>query len=139
SVEVVADVDSESQAAIVFAVQNFVAQYQLTPVQLRIESCAPQHVGFGTKTSLVLASLTAAAELSGIQLEPHALQLASRRGGTSGVGVNGYFCGGLVADGGHKKGAPLLPSSAQAPSEIPPILARIAFPDEWRIGLLLPR
>lgn len=68
------------------------------------------------------------------------MQAISGRGGASGVGVNLFFEGGVVWDGGHARtqGEALMPSSAQYPNTMPPLLARWEFPTEWRVALMLP-
>jgi beta-ribofuranosylaminobenzene 5'-phosphate synthase len=109
------------------------------PVGIHIQSCPPEHVGLGTKTALILASLKAAAECWGIRPSPQELQLPSSRGGTSGIGVSGFFTGGFLIDAGHLGKRPLVPSSAQNSLTIPPITVRLNFPTEWEITLLLPQ
>jgi beta-ribofuranosylaminobenzene 5'-phosphate synthase len=62
------------------------------------------------------------------------------RGGTSGIGVNGYFVGGFLTDHGHPRAAvtALAPSSASRPSSVPPVGQRLSWPADWRVSLLRP-
>jgi beta-ribofuranosylaminobenzene 5'-phosphate synthase len=105
-----------------------------------LESSPPQHVGFGTKTSLLLSLITAVSRLKGLCLSNSEIQHISGRGGASGVGTNLFFCGGVVWDGGHAatQDRPFLPSSIANVHEPPPLIARWPFPEHWVIGLVLP-
>lgn len=109
------------------------------PFSLTIEAFAPQHVGFGSKTSLLLSIIAAANAYLKLRLTRGEMQRLSGRGGASGVGVHAFFRGGVICDGGHATQARLLPSSGGRPIEPPPLLARLRFPPEWRALLLLPR
>jgi beta-ribofuranosylaminobenzene 5'-phosphate synthase len=110
------------------------------PYEFVLQGRVRQHVGLGTKTALILATLQAATRVSGPELPMSVLQLLSGRGGASGVGINTFFTGGLVLDSGHRQGSvpDLFPSSARTPSEIPPVTARLPVPPTWRFRLFLP-
>ena len=69
--------------------------------QLEIVSAFQGHAGLGLGTSLTLASLKAAALARHITVTDTELILASGRGGTSGVGCNGFFSGGWTIDAGQ--------------------------------------
>jgi beta-ribofuranosylaminobenzene 5'-phosphate synthase len=105
----------------------------------KVLSHAPQHNGFGSKTSLALSLVTGADQLCGLGLGREQIQRLSGRGGASGVGIHAFFEGGVICDGGHTVSADrtLSPSSAGAAGEIPPRLARLEFPIDWRVMLLL--
>jgi beta-ribofuranosylaminobenzene 5'-phosphate synthase len=103
-----------------------------------IDAKSPPHVGLGSKTSTVLATLAAINSIEGLGLSTTDLQLLSGRGGTSGVGVNGFFSGGFIVDGGHEQGGSFGPSSDGPPSRIPPVVSRCKVPAAWRFSLLLP-
>jgi len=106
-----------------------------------VEKVAPQHVGLGSKSSLILGALAATVLANGKSVSPNLLQTVSGRGGASGVGINSFFCGGFVTDGGHAhvQGANLVPSSARRPTDIPPVLCHISIPPQWNFHLLLPK
>jgi beta-ribofuranosylaminobenzene 5'-phosphate synthase len=111
-----------------------------SPVQIEISGEMPSHYGFGSSTSIRLATLEAIATVMGKTLDRSALIKASRRGGTSGIGITTYFDGGLVFDVGVKKDVchELLPSSALEGTRPPPlIVAQIKMP-AWKIGLCIP-
>src|SRR5271169_2589036 len=105
-----------------------------------LETSPPQHVGFGTKTSLLLALASAIDRLKGLNLSTSQIQQISGRGGASGVGINLFFCGGVLWDGGHPtpKKLQFLPSGVSTVASPPPILARWQFPERWLVGLILP-
>jgi len=111
------------------------------PFEVTVACGAPSHSGFGTKTSTVFAALMACNALAGSRLDRHALVELSRRGGTSGVGVNTAFLGGLVADAGSQlaAGRPFLPSAAAEPGgDPPPAIVTMAAPEEWRVHVFMP-
>jgi beta-ribofuranosylaminobenzene 5'-phosphate synthase len=110
------------------------------PFHASIVSHALQHQGFGSKTSLALSLITGANELCRLGLTRNQMQKLSGRGGASGVGIHSFFEGGVICDGGHRAASPdrgLSPSSARAAGEVPPRLARLEFPSEWLVILLL--
>lgn len=116
---------------------------KLNPSQtarLIIKSIPTQHVGLGTKSSLLLGALAATTLVNeGIVSRP-LLQRVSERGGASGVGVNAFFQGGFIADAGHdQRDCPTLgPSSGRIPGKIPPVVSRVNIPNRWVFYLLLP-
>jgi len=99
-------------------------------VDLKVLDAPDEHVGLGVGTQLSLAVTLAFLELTGAKPSPHdrtALARLSGRGIRSGIGIHGFFEGGLVVDGGHRK-----------PGDVPPLLARHPFPDDWHILLIQP-
>jgi beta-ribofuranosylaminobenzene 5'-phosphate synthase len=107
-------------------------------VQIEIVSCAPQHVGLGSKTSLWMALLFALDQFHGWSLGRTELQEMSGRGGTSGIGIHSFFHGGLVVDGGHVPGGPYRPSSASLEHDLPPLIVNLPVPTNWHFAILLP-
>lgn len=111
------------------------------PMCVTIEELPPQHIGLGTKTTLVLSILKAVTTLADLDLPRSALQTLSGRGGTSGVGVHAFFDGGLIIDAGHRTDPPRTyrpSSSAGAVGDIPPVIGRVSMPVAWEVTLLLP-
>jgi len=96
------------------------------PVDVRLRHVLPVHAGLGSGTQLALCAGHAFARLHGLALDASELALALARGARSGIGIAGFEQGGLILDGG--------PRSA---TELPPVLARLSFPDEWRVLLVL--
>jgi beta-ribofuranosylaminobenzene 5'-phosphate synthase len=105
-----------------------------------LKAAPPQHVGFGTKTALSLALVAGVNAFISAGWSVEQMQKLSGRGAASGVGIHSFFTGGVVWDVGHKADATktLLPSGSTAATGIPPLGARIPFPVNWRVMLLLP-
>jgi beta-ribofuranosylaminobenzene 5'-phosphate synthase len=95
----------------------------LPPCRIEIERAPAEHVGLGVGTQLSLAVARAVLSLAR-QSEVTALELArlTGRGGRSGIGLHGFEHGGLIVDGGRKRD-----------SDLPPLLARVPFPEDWSI------
>ena len=122
------------------AVNRLSARLGLT-FDVNVNCDAPSHSGFGTKTTGVLAALTACNAVVGAGLGARELVSLARRGGTSGIGVNTAFVGGFIADAGHPadSATPLLPSSlGEGPHLIPPAIVKLSVPEKWCVHLFLP-
>lgn len=106
-----------------------------------LNEIAEQHIGLGTKTTLCMTLISAINKLNGLALAREEIVAVSGRGGASGIGVNLFFEGGVVWDGGHSRPPhePFLPSGAQNPSDAPPLLGRWPFPSCWRVAVMLPK
>jgi beta-ribofuranosylaminobenzene 5'-phosphate synthase len=112
-------------------------------MSIRVLETIPFHNGLGSGTQLSLAVATAMKLLSAdedIHKDP---ALLTGRGGTSGIGVRAFSCGGVIVDGGHRFGPgfekeTFLPSSASPGIRPAPLIGRYEFPDDWRIILCLP-
>lgn len=97
------------------------------------------HTGMGSGTAFRLAILEGIFRLHEREVDRASLVLMSRRGGTSGIGINTYFDGGLVLDLGiQHDNLPFGPSSVSNPSKLPLSLPSVNMPD-WPICLCLPR
>lgn len=109
---------------------------------IRLVAAPPAHIGFGSRTSVVLSALALACRLSGIDVDERVLCKVSGRGGTSSIGMSVFVGhGGLLSDPGriHVGRRVFLPSSSSVPPE-EPVFARCAsFPATWRVLLFLPR
>lgn len=110
--------------------------------EVRIVQAPPFHLGFGATTSVVLSAIVAVLACHGRPVTTEEVILASGRGATSGVGVNGFFHPGLVVDHGRVDvpGEPLMPSE-RAPTKFKPagLTTRIPFPAGWPIALIKPQ
>jgi beta-RFAP synthase len=97
------------------------------PQHLVVVQSAPEHAGLGTGTQLGLAVARAVMAASGFgQLS--AVELAQRieRGVRSALGIHGFAQGGFLVDGGKSSS-----------TTVAPLVARLEFPDPWRVLLLL--
>jgi beta-ribofuranosylaminobenzene 5'-phosphate synthase len=93
-----------------------------------IEETIPAHTGLGSGTQLALAVAAALQHLSGRSgdLSKHAS--LTQRGARSGAGIGLFATGGFVVDGGRGRC-----------TVVPPIIARAALPEAWRIILVADR
>jgi beta-ribofuranosylaminobenzene 5'-phosphate synthase len=96
---------------------------------LNVLEAIPPHVGLGSGTKLALAVAQALAALHGRTVDAPALAQAAGRAARSAVGMWTFALGGLVVEGGVRRGA-------ERPA---PLLMRHAVPEEWRIVLVVPK
>lgn len=106
-------------------------------VLVEISGETPAHRGLGGGTALRLAALEALHLANRSTFTPEMLVTASRRGGTSGVGIRTYFEGGIIFDAGHASGLPPRPSYAWEMPGRPLQLIRLNMP-RWRFGICTP-
>ena len=95
-------------------------------VALQVDEAIPTHAGLGSGTQLALGVSAALRQLHGLPLDPAGDALLLQRGERSGIGIGLFHQGGFVVDGGNG-----------AVGHAPPIIARLPFPADWRIILLL--
>ncbi len=95
-------------------------------VHLTMEQCIPEHAGLGSGTQLALAIGAGINALYGLNLGIRDIAALSGRGARSGIGVGAFDLGGLLVDGGRG-----------AHTQVPPVLARMHFPEAWRVLLLM--
>jgi beta-RFAP synthase len=123
-----------SERALAFAhrcVQSFRQErgdLDLSPRRLTIEWATPEHVGLGTGTQLGLAVARALAASWGVEADVPTLARWVGRGLRSALGVHGFEQGGFLVESGK-----------QSVEGLAPLVARIPFPDAWRVVLVLPR
>jgi beta-ribofuranosylaminobenzene 5'-phosphate synthase len=98
------------------------------------------HYGLGSTTSLYLACTEALYLMNNKSYNQGQLISLSKRGGTSGIGINTYFDGGFIFDVGIKNiDNKLMPSSSvQRMGKIPLIIHKTKLPD-WNIGVCIPK
>lgn len=98
------------------------------PQQILIERCAAEHAGLGTGTQLGLAVARGLAAAWGL-LDLHDVELAQRvgRGRRSALGIHGFELGGFLVEGGKR-----------SPETVAPLIARVDFPEPWRLVLVVP-
>ena len=93
---------------------------------LVIANAIPPHAGLGSGTQLALAIAMAFRRLAGLPLDAREDARLLERGARSGVGVALFERGGLAVDAGRGSN-----------TEIPPVVAWVSFPRDWRILLIL--
>ncbi|HET6720822.1 MAG TPA: beta-ribofuranosylaminobenzene 5'-phosphate synthase family protein [Rhodocyclaceae bacterium] len=96
------------------------------PLRVTLHNAPPAHAGFGSGTQLALAVGRAFADFHGLALDSRQIAGLLGRGERSGIGIAGFDQGGLLLDGG--------PGAA---GSVAPLLARAAFPRDWRVLLVL--
>jgi beta-ribofuranosylaminobenzene 5'-phosphate synthase len=93
---------------------------------LTISNAIPAHAGLGSGTQLALAIAAAYRKLGRLPPDPQEDARLLDRGARSGVGVALFERGGLAVDAGRGP-----------ETEIPPVVAWMNFPKDWRVLLLL--
>jgi beta-ribofuranosylaminobenzene 5'-phosphate synthase len=93
---------------------------------LTIHDAIPAHAGLGSGTQLALGIAAALRCLEGIPGDVSCDALLLRRGARSGIGLGLFQRGGLIVDGGRG-----------ARTAAPPVVARMAFPPQWRVIIVL--
>jgi|SRR5450830_264411 len=94
-------------------------------VHLNIQQLITEHAGLGSGTQLALAVGLAMSQLYDLNLTIKDIALMTQRGARSGIGLGTFASGGVIIDGGRAE-----------KTEIPPVIARAEFPEEWRIILI---
>jgi beta-ribofuranosylaminobenzene 5'-phosphate synthase len=92
--------------------------------RLQVAEAIPPHAGLGSGTQLALAVGAAFAAVEGIVLTPQEIAARLGRGARSGIGIATFEGGGAVLDSGPIEDA------------LPQLVARVPFPDAWRILLI---
>lgn len=134
-------IDADGKNDLLAALARWAQSNEGCYARLSIKKIPTQPIGLGTKTSLVMGALAASTLVGGKRIFPEGIQKLSGRGGASGVGINTFFHGGFIADGGHsvEPGVSFVPSSRRIPTDVPPIVSRLNIPKSWRFHLFLPR
>jgi beta-RFAP synthase len=97
----------------------------LGPLHLSVLETIPEHIGLGSGTQLDLAMAAGMVSLAGERASARSLAERVERGARSGIGVGAFETGGFLVDGGKGSG-----------DEPAPIVARVAFPEAWRVILI---
>ncbi|KUM51964.1 hypothetical protein AR688_01220 [Rheinheimera sp. EpRS3] len=109
-------------------------------VEIDLSNINDFHIGLGTGTSVTLACIESLLLLNGVEYTKDLLVKFSGRGGTSGVGVNTYFGGGVSLDIGVKAdGKKHQPSSSQQSEVVVPTLVYSGSMPEWEFCVVHPR
>ncbi len=94
--------------------------------RLTVAQAIPAHAGLGSGTQIALAIAAALRTLHGLPLDIGGDAVTLSRGRRSGIGIASFDSGGIIIDAGKDgSGAP------------PPVVARMPFPAEWRVILVL--
>lgn len=109
-------------------------------ISCTIKGSALPHYGLGSNTSIYMSCIEALLILNEIEYRQNDIIAYSKRGGTSGIGINTYFEGGFIFDVGIKSNEQSFkPSSiADRRGKIPLVMHKCRLPD-WRIGICIPK
>ena len=108
-------------------------------VSITISGDAGANYGFGTGTAVRLSCLEALILANNMKVSDAELVSVSGRGGTSGIGVNTYFTGGVVVDIGiSKKNGTHVPSSQALDVVEPPLVLQQRNMPNWDFGICIP-
>ena len=120
------EVTGEARDRVRTFAEYFLKSYPGTgAAHIEVHEAIPEHCGFGSGTQLTLAVAHGLARLSDLRLSSRDIMRVFGRGRRSGIGVAVFERGGVIVDGG-KGGS----------NDPPPLLARLAFPEAWRIVLV---
>lgn len=109
--------------------ERFAAHFGLRQAYAaEVAQAIPAHAGLGSGTQLALAVGAALIRLAGINAETRSLGELVDRGARSAIGMAAFTDGGFIIDGGRG-----------AEDHAPPVIVRAAFPEEWRVLLVLDR
>jgi beta-ribofuranosylaminobenzene 5'-phosphate synthase len=108
------------------AARRLAQAWRTPPVRVEIQEVISAHVGLGSGTQLRLAVGVGLARLFGLAAGTAEVARLLDRGARSGIGLGAFEQGGLLVDGGRGQG-----------DAIPPVVARLPFPEAWRVVLLL--
>lgn len=103
-------------------------------VEIEMTESIPEHAGLGSGTQLGLAIGTAINLLYELNLTTNQIAQLTGRGGRSGIGIAAFDYGGLLIDGGRSA---KITTSSKGDLNVPPLLARYSFPEEWRVLLII--
>lgn len=94
-------------------------------VAIDVVSAIPEHIGLGSGTQMALAIGMGLNRFYGLEISVRDIARITDRGARSGIGIGVFEQGGLVVDGGR------------GPATVtPPLLARMAVPEDWRFILI---
>ena len=96
-------------------------------MKIEIKRDIPKHVGLGSTTQMALSVGTASTKLYGIESSPRDLAGLLGLGKISGIGTATFEAGGFIVDCGIGE-----------KQSVPPVLARLDFPEDWRFVVVTP-
>jgi beta-ribofuranosylaminobenzene 5'-phosphate synthase len=120
---------ADAERALMFARRCQEALGLAGGAHLRIVEAIPPHAGLGSGTKLALAVAQALTVLHGRTVDAPDLAQAVGRAARSAVGTWTFALGGLVVEGGVRRGE-------ERPA---PLLAHHPMPEQWRVVLVIPR
>ncbi len=95
-------------------------------VDVVVDAAIPDHMGLGSGTQMALAVGHAISALYGLGLSTREIASRMQRGKRSGIGIGAFDQGGFLVDSG-----------VGDDGVVPPVTARLAFPEDWRVLLIM--
>lgn len=95
-------------------------------VAIELKQVIPDHLGLGSGTQMALAVGRALSDLFGASLDTRDIAAHLARGRRSGIGIGAFDQGGFLLDSG-----------VGSDGGVPLVTARLAFPESWRVLLVL--
>lgn len=115
----------DSARALQYA-RTLLAQFgQTAGVEIMVEQIIPSHAGLGSGTQLALAVGSGITRLLELPLSTAEIAARLQRGARSGIGIGAFDQGGFLVDGGRGDA-----------TRVPPLITRLAFPEDWRVLLI---
>ena len=115
--------------------RKYLEYFNLPGVKIELVQTLPSHSGLGSGTQLALALGFAITQVYEISCSITKLAaITDRESSRSGIGVAAFERGGFLIDGGKKD----CKTQSEDRYEVPPILARVPFPEEWAVILIMP-
>lgn len=124
-----------------YVLMNIINKFCLkNKIRCTIRGQAIPHYGLGSSTAIYMSSVEALLILNNVEYHQNDIVKYSKRGGTSGIGINTYFEGGFIFDVGIKDNEQSFkPSSiADRQDKTPLVLHKCKLP-EWKIGICIPK
>ncbi len=109
-------------------------------IRCTIRGNALPHYGLGSNTCIYMSCIEALCIFNEFKYTDEDIITLSKRGGTSGIGINTYFDGGFIFDVGIKnKEQSFIPSSvADRNGKKPLVMHKCKLPN-WKIGVCIPK
>lgn len=114
-----------AERAMAFARPVLAALHLPECVAIDIDTVIPEHAGLGSGTQMALAVSAGIDRLFGTCADIGNLAGLTARGQRSGIGIGAFREGGFLVDGGRGEA-----------TVVPPIVARLPFPAQWRFLLI---
>lgn len=119
-----ADINSDKRIAKI--IEDYIKSFNLqNTFNVDCLHVMPEHAGLGSGTQMALAIGSAINQLCGLNLSLQQIALVAQRGARSGIGIGTFAHGGVVVDAGRG-----------VETNVPPVIARADFPEDWRILLI---
>jgi len=120
-------VNSEIRSASISIIKKLQNYYELSgALSVNLKSLPPRHSGFGSGTQLGLALAKSYCLHHKLNFSAWDLAKIIGRGARSGIGIGVFEQGGFIVDGGKSD-----------KKNMPPIIVRKKFPENWKILLIL--